>query len=119
MSKTDDLLKRAEEFKESFLPLDEWTMRHATSNERDLYKAVGLIQELLDKIKGDAERKKYFATDKDKFVFWVEDKEIKFEKISQIIPQEDGVREKAYEELISLPQLDWGYDVIKGDDDDR
>jgi len=54
---------------------------------------------------------KYFANDGDKFVFWVEEGFIDFEKISTILEAQfkHGTTEfkQAYKELKSLPTLDW------------
>ena len=53
-------------------------------------------------------QRKYFATDHDKHIFYMEDSFITFRKISEVIIQQpDNERELAYKEFMELPDINW------------
>jgi len=52
---------------------------------------------------------KYFASDHDKFLFWMEDGYVKFEKFSVFYGKlPDRKRGKLYKQFKALPLMRWG-----------
>ena len=61
---------------------------------------------------------KYFASDHDKFLFWMEDGYIKFEKFSAVYGSlEDDERLPLFREAMALPEMEWGAFTLRDGQD--